>query len=191
MSIRRARPPKSDTNPLTQIRTHVLYSPLIGPSTTLNPKEEPKPRREPQPRPIRGLNVPAHPKGRPTRRPSAQAKSGTSAYGGPPSPHTKGPAHPPPTTQAMEGPQTMLGMPRPGPLPIQRFPLPDAFTPAHCVPILPGRSTDPRSSKALVSLFVPPSPPSVSTTDAPGRRLCSPSAVRSSAAAGGICPTQP
>ena len=35
----------------------------------------------------------------------------------------------------------------------------------------PGRSTDPRFSKVLVSLLVPPSPPSVYPADAPGRRF--------------------
>ena len=38
----------------------------------------------------------------------------------------------------MEDPQTIRGRPRPTtPLPIQRFPLPDAFTPAHCAPVFP------------------------------------------------------
>ena len=65
-----------------------------------------------------------------------------------------------PDPQAMEGPQTMLGRPRPTtPLPIQRFPLPDAFTPAHCVPV--SRAGQPTPGLARPSCLVCPAVPAI------------------------------
>ena len=77
--------PKSDTNPLTKL-VHMYYihprlarhSPQGQGGTTT--------QGEHQPRPTRGLNVPAHPKGRSTRRPTAQAKAAISSSKGPGSP---------------------------------------------------------------------------------------------------------
>ena len=171
---------KSDTNPLTQSEHLYYIHPRLARHSP-KPKEEPQPRGKPSPGP-RGLNVPAHPKGRPTRRPTAQAKAAISSYQRPGSPS------PPPRRWKVH--RLCSAGPVQGPC---RFnashyrmrllrPIACRFT---------GQVNRPRFSKVLVSLLVPPSPLSVSTTDAPGRRLCSPSAVRSSAAAGGICPTQP
>ena len=94
-------PPKCDTNPLTKAK-HLYYIPSDWPVTHPKPKEEPKPRGKPIPGP-RGLNVPAHPKGRPTRRPTAQAKAAISSYQRPR-------LTLPPTIQAMEGPSTLSSM---------------------------------------------------------------------------------
>ena len=71
-------PPKSDTNPLT-LPEHPCYYTHRSNTHPNYLKEEPQPRGKPIPGP-RGLNVQAHPKGRPTRRPSAQANDAISSY---------------------------------------------------------------------------------------------------------------
>ena len=76
--------PKSDTNPLTPCEQLYYIHPRLARHSP-KPKEEPKPRENPSPGP-RGLNVPAHPKGRSTRRPTAQAKAAISSSKGPGSP---------------------------------------------------------------------------------------------------------
>ena len=68
-----AMSPQCDTNPLTRL-VHMYYIHPRLARHTPKPKEEPKTQGEAQPWP-RGLNVQAHPKGRPTRRPTAQAKA--------------------------------------------------------------------------------------------------------------------
>ena len=66
------------------MKTLVLYSPTTGPSHTLNPRRNHNPGGSPSPA-HRGLNVPAHPKERPTPLP-AQAKAAISSSKGPGSP---------------------------------------------------------------------------------------------------------
>ena len=118
-------PPKSDANPLT-LPEHPCYYPHRSNTHPTISRRNHNPGGIPAPAPR-------------TQRPSpSQRAAHTPPHGSSESRHLlipKAPAIPSPTTQVMEGPQTMLGMPRPGPLPIQRFPLPDAFTPAHCVPV--------------------------------------------------------
>ena len=175
--------PKSDTNPLTRL-VHMYYIHPRLARHTPKPKEEPKTQGEAQPRPTRGLNVQAHPKGRPTRRPTAQANAAISS--------PKAPAHLPPTNQAMEGPQTIRGRPRPAtPLPIQRFPSSDAFIPAHCAPVSRvGQPTPGLARPSCPCLSRRPRHPSTrrmhrdAGSESPPQAASSPSAVRSSAAAG-------
>ena len=90
-----------DITPLTK-REHLYYIHSRLARHSPKPKEEPKPRGNTIPGP-RGLNVPAHPKGRPTRRPTAQAKAAISSSKGPGSPF-------PHITSAMEGPSTLSSM---------------------------------------------------------------------------------
>ena len=60
----------------------------------------------------------------------------------------------------MEGPQTMLGRPRPTtPLPIQRPPSSGAFTPAHCAPVFP--AGQPTPGLARPSCLVCPAVPAI------------------------------
>ena len=185
-----AMSPKSDTNPLTRL-VHMYYIHPRLARHTPKPKEEPKTQGEALPWPTRGLNVQAHPKGRSTRRPTAQANAAISSY--------KGPGYPFPSAQAMECPQTIRGRPRPTtPLPIQRFPLPDAFTPAHCAPVSRvGQPTPGLARPSCPCLSRRPRHPSTRRMhrdagyESPPQAVCSPSAVRSCAAAGRIGPTQP
>ena len=117
----------------------------------------------------------------------------------PPSPLYKGPGYPFPYFQAMECPQTIRGRPRPTtPLPIQRSPSSGAFTPAHCAPVFPvGQPTPGLARPSCPCLSRRPSHPSTRRMhrdagyESPPQAVSSPSAVRSSAAAGGIGPTQP
>ena len=81
-------PPKCDTNPLT-ILVHMYYiNSRLASHTTQPPKGGPNTRGTP-PDP-RGLNVQAHPKGQPTRCPTAQAKAAISSSigSGSPFPHS-------------------------------------------------------------------------------------------------------
>ena len=155
-------PPKSDTNPLT-LPEHPCYYTHRSNTHPNYLKEEPQPRGKPIPGP-RGLNVQAHPKGRPTRRPSAQANDAISSYQRPRLTFPRNPGDGMSTDYARQAPSNdasadstlpIIGCVYPGPLRAG----------------FPGRSTDPRFSKALVSLFVPPSLPPVYPADAPGRRF--------------------
>ena len=173
-------PPKSDTNPLT-LPEHPCYYPHRSNTNPNYLKEEPQPRGKPIPGP-RGLNVQAHPKGRPTRRPSAQANAAISSY--------QRPGSPSPATQAMECPQTMLGRPRPTtPLPIQRPPSSGAFIPAHCAPVSPvGQPTPGLARPSCPCLSRRPCHPSTrrmhrdAGSERPPQAASSTSAVRSCAA---------
>ena len=133
---------KSDTNPLTKACTHVLYSPPIGQSLTLNPRRNHNPGGNPAPAPEDSTSKPI-PKGGPPAAPRLKRK--------PPSPHTKGPGSPSPrnpgdgrsTDYTRQAPSNdapadstppIIGCVYPGPLRAG----------------FPGRSTDPRFSKVLV-----------------------------------------
>ena len=101
----------------------------------------------------------------------------------------KAPAIPSPT-QAMEGPQTMLGRPRPTtPLPIQRPSSSGAFTPAHCAPVFPvGQPTPGLARPSCPCLSRRPCHPSTrrmhrdAGSERPPQAASSTSAVRSCAA---------
>ena len=74
----------------------------------------------------------------------------------------------------MEGPQTMLGRPRPTtPLPIQRLPSLEAFSPAHCVPVFP--AGQPTPGLARPSCLVCPAVPAIrlpgGCTGTPGMKV--------------------
>ena len=75
---------KCGINPSTRSEHLYYLHPRLA-CYTPKPKEELQPRGNHIPGP-RGLNVPAHPKGRPTRRPTAQAKAAISSSKGPGSP---------------------------------------------------------------------------------------------------------
>ena len=90
----------------------------------------------------------------------------------------------------MEGPQTILGRPRPTtPLPIQRPPSSGAFTPAHCAPVFPvGQPTPGLARPSCPCLSRRPCHPSTrrmhrdAGSERPPQAASSTSAVRSCAA---------
>ena len=181
---------KSDINPLTKAK-HLYY---INPRLA---RHIPKPKggtHNPG-----GTTAPAHT--RTQRLSPSQRAAHTPPLGSSKRRHLlipKAPAIPPPTTQAMECPQTMLGMPRPGPLPIQRSTSSDAFVPAHCAPVSRvGQPTPGLARPSCPCLSRRPRHPSTRRMhrdagyESPPQAACSPSAVRSCAAHGGIGPTQP
>ncbi len=151
-------PPKSDTNPLT-LPEHLCYAPHrsnTNPTISRRNHNPGKPTR-----PTRGLNASAHPNG-PTKDPRLKQKS--------PSPLPPGPVPLPPISRRWNVHRLYAAGPVQGPC---RFnaPITGCVYPGPLRAGFPGKSTDPRFSKALVSLFVPPSLPSVYPADAPGRRF--------------------
>ena len=169
-------------HPLDGNRTNVLFFLPTGPSPTPNPRRNQNPGGSPSPAPKDSTSQPIPPSG-PSRSP-AQAKAAISSYQRPrltlPPPVRRWKVH------RLYPARSLKGC-----LPIQRFPSSDAFTPAYCMPVCRIGQPTPGLTRPSCPCFPPPSPPSVYPTDAPGRRLSSPSAVRSSAADGGIGPTQP
>ena len=154
-------PPKSDTNPLT-LPEHPCYYPHRSNTNPTISRRNHNTGGTPAPAPEDSTSKPI-PKGGPHAAPRLKRTT--------PSPHTKGPGYPfphpgdgRPTDYPRQAPSNdasadstlpIIGCVYPGPLRAG----------------FPGRSTDPRFSKALVSLFVPPSLPPVYPADAPGRRF--------------------
>ena len=118
----------------------------------------------------------------------------------PPSPHSKGPGSPFPHQPPSDGRSTDYARQAPScdALPIQRSPSSDAFIPALCAPVFPvGQPTPGLARPSCPCLSRRPRHPSTrrmhrdAGSESPPQAASSPSAVRSSAAAGGIGPTQP
>ena len=173
-------PPKSDTNPLTRPEHPCYYPHRSNTNPTIS-------RRNHN---TGGTPAPAHTR---TQRPSpSQRAAHTPPLGSSERRHLlipKAPAIPSPT-QAMEGPQTILGRPRPTtPLPIQRSPLSGAFIPAHCVPVSRvGQPTPGLARPSCPCLSRRPCHPSLrpmhrdAGSESPPQAASSTSAVRSCAA---------
>ena len=185
-------PPKSDTNPLTACAHMYYIHPRLAQSLTLNPKEEPKTQGEHQPRPPR------------TQRLSpSQRAAHTPPHGSSKRRHLlipKAPAIPSPASRRWKAQKLVRQALFRGPCrcashyrmrlsPAPRVPGSRVGLPA---PGLPGRSTDPRASKALVPLLFPPSPTSVYYDRCTGTPVMSPvSGPVMCRSRIGICPTQP
>ena len=165
-------PPKSDTNPLTRV-VHMYYThPRLARHTPQTQRRNTQPRGNHSPGPHEDSTSKPIPKGGPHAAPRLKQtrnvrlrRTAISSFLRPRL------SLPPPTTKRWKvhrlcsaGP--VLRRPADSTLPIIGCVYPGPLRAGF-----PGRSTDPRFSKALVSLFVPPSPPSVYPADAPGRRF--------------------
>ena len=177
-------PPKCDTNPLTLPERPCYYPHRSNTNLTIS-------RRNQKPREAHPRTQRLSPSQRPYQGPAAQAKVAISSYQRPrlslplfpgdgrSTDYTRqAPSYDAPADSTLH----ITGCVYPGPLRAG----------------FPGRSTDPRFSKALVPcLSRRPSHPSTRRMhrdagyESPPQAACSPSAVRSSAAHGGIGPTQP
>ena len=135
---------KSDTNPLTKL-VHMYYIHPRLARHTPKPKEEPKTQGEPQPRPTRGLNVQAHPVALHQQCP-AQANAAISSYQRPRLTFPRNPGDGRPTDYPRQAPSN--DAPADSTLPIT-----GCVYPGRLRAGFPGRSTDPRFSKALVPCF--------------------------------------
>ena len=175
--------PKSDTNPLTRL-VHMYYIHPRLARHTPKPKEEPKTQGEAQPRPHEDSTSKPIPKGGPHAAPRLKQT--------PPSPHTKGPGSPSPNQPGDGGSTDYTRQAPSNDAPADStLPITGCVCPGPLRAGFPGRSTDPRFSKALVPcLSRRPSHPSTRRMhrdagyESPPQAACSPSAVRSCAADG-------